>query len=349
MTDIYGICNERFEKVREALAESLDGIDVGASAAVYLDGEPVVDLWGGYTDAARTRPWERDTIVNVWSTTKPMTALCVLILADRGALDLDAPVAKYWPEFSARDVLVRHVLAHSAGLPEWDVPVSVEDLYDWPKVTGLLAAQAPRWEPGTVPAYHVVTQGFLLGEVVRRVTGRTLGTFFAEEVAGPLGADFHIGLPPAHHGRVADLIPEPDATPFPGEPPNPVVTVADANSAAWREAEIPAGNGHGNARAIAAVQSVLPLLSREMCERVLEVQVRGVDQVLGVRMAYGLGYSVNGRTCMWGGRGGSLVMVDLDARMVVAYAMNQMLERLTGDERGLSIVFAAYDGLSRSR
>ena len=136
MAQIHGTCSGPFSGVRESLEESLESRDVGASVAVYLDGEPVVDLWGGYADAARTTPWERDTIVNVWSTTKTMTALCALILADRGDLDLDAPVARYWPEFAAagkQDIEVRHLLSHTAGLPTWDQPMTVEDLYDWPR------------------------------------------------------------------------------------------------------------------------------------------------------------------------------------------------------------------------
>lgn len=153
MTEIHGVCDERFEPVRKALAESLNQDDVGASAAVYVDGEPVADLWGGYADAARTIAWERDTITNVWSTTKTMVALCALILADCGDLDLAAPVARYWPEFAAagkQHVQVRHVLAHTAGLPDFDGPVTAGDLYDWTAVTTRLAAQAARWEPGTL-------------------------------------------------------------------------------------------------------------------------------------------------------------------------------------------------------
>ena len=181
---------------------------MGASVAVFVDGEPVADLWGGHVDTARTVAWDRDSITTVWSTTKTMTALCALILADRGDLDLDAPVARYWPEFAAagkETTRVRHLLGHTAGLPDFDGPIAVEDLFDWPAVTARPAAQAPAWEPG----YHSVTFGFLVGEVVRRVTGRTLGTFFAEEVAGPLGADFHIGLGAEHDHRVAPLIPDP--------------------------------------------------------------------------------------------------------------------------------------------
>jgi CubicO group peptidase (beta-lactamase class C family) len=375
MAEVHGTCDDRFGKVRDALAASLDADDVGASVAVYVDGEPVVDIWGGYADAARTIPWERDTITNVWSTTKTMTALCALILADRGELDPTAPVATYWPEFAAAGkdgIQVRHLLSHTAGLPTWDEPLSVEDLYDWELATSRLAAQTPRWEPGTEAGYHALTQGFLVGEVVRRITGRSLGTFFAEEVAGPLGADFHIGLPAEHDHRVASVIAPPPApagdpaTAGSGRsgPGNPPVQPVDANTPAWRRAEIPAGGGHGNARSVAAVQSVLAsggtargvrLLSEAGCERVLTEQFRGVDHLLGVPMRYGMGYgltsdevpiSPNPRTCFWGGWGGSLVVVDLDARMAVSYVMNQMLDQGTlGDTRGIGMALAAYEGL----
>lgn len=353
MAHIEGTCDERFEAVRDALAASLDKDDVGASVAVYLDGAPVVDLWGGYADEARTRPWERDTITAVWSTTKTMTALCALILADRGELDLDAPVAAYWPEFAAAgkdEVLVRHVLGHTAGLPSWDEPLTVERLYDWPAMTALLAAQAPASEPGTVGAYHAVTQGYLAGEVIRRVTGRRLGRFFAEEVAGPLDADFHIGLAPEHDHRVAPVIPATTRAPEFADrgPGNPDVPAEVANTEAWRRADIPSANGFGNARSVAAVQSVLTsggrgLLSAAGCERALEEQFTGEDQVLGARIRYGMGYAVQGRSCSWGGWGGSLVVNDFDRRMTVAYVMNRMLEQgPLGDDRGLSVVLATF-------
>ncbi|EKX69088.1 serine hydrolase domain-containing protein, partial [Streptomyces ipomoeae] len=233
MADIHGTCTERFAPVGRALAASLDGKDVGASVAVYVDGEPVVDLWGGYVDAERTAPWERDTITNVWSTTKTMAALCALILADRGELDLAAPVAEYWPEFAVagkEGVRVSHVLSHTAGLHVWDAPMTLEDLYDWPTATARLAAQAPAWEPGTDAGYHAVTQGYLIGELVRRVTGRSLGTFFAEEVAGPLGADFHIGLAAEHDHRVAPIIPPPSSPPRGDRKPNPAISGEVANT-----------------------------------------------------------------------------------------------------------------------
>ncbi|MGF7235352.1 MAG: serine hydrolase domain-containing protein [Frankia sp.] len=365
MAEIHGTCEDRFEEVRRTLAASLDGVDVGASVAVYVDGQPAVDLWGGYTDTARTIPWRSDTITNVFSTTKTMTALCALILADRGVLDLDAPVARYWPRFAAagkQHVRVSHLLSHTAGLPVWDEPMTVEDLYDWPTATDRLAAQTPRWTPGTEAGYHAITQGFLVGEVVRRVTGRSLGTFFAEEVAGPLNADFHIGLPAEHDGRVAPVLaPKPGSSPAQdsGEPGYPRIDPLDVNTPAWRRAEIPAAGGHGNARSVAAVQSVLVcggtvggvrLLSPAGCERALQQQFRGLDRALGVRMRYGLGYGLQGdRTCSWGGWGGSLVLNDFDARMTVAYVMNQMVDHgPLGDDRGLGLVFAAYDGLTRT-
>src|SRR5215212_1318479 len=208
MADIQGSYDELFVAVPTALAGLLDEGDAGGSVAVFVDGRPVVDVWGGYADDARTVPWQRDTITNVWSVTKTMTALCALLLVDRGELDLAAPVGRYWPEFATAGkakVQVRHLLAHTAGLPDWDWAIA--DLYDWPSATARLAAQAPRWEPGSAAGYHSLTQGFLVGEVVRRITGRSLGGFFAEEVAGPLGADFHIGLSAEHDHRVARTVP----------------------------------------------------------------------------------------------------------------------------------------------
>ncbi|QKV75287.1 serine hydrolase [Amycolatopsis sp. Hca4] len=356
MVALHGTCDERFSEVRDALAKSLAEDDVGASVAVFLHGRPVVDLWGGYADAARTVPWERDTVTNVWSTTKTMIALCALVLADRGQLDLDASVARYWPGFSAGDVLVRHVLSHTSGLPTWDTPVTTDDLRDPPKVTALLAAQAPRWTPGEVACYHALTQGYLLGEVVRRITGKTIGAFFAAEVAGPLGADFHIGLPAAHDHRFAPAIAPPGGLTVPPPTelfeivPNPEIVPEETNAVAWRRAEIPSGAGYGNARSVAAVQSVLTsggggLLSRAGGERALEEQYHGLDYALGVKMRYGLGYGVSGRTCFWGGMGGSLVFNDFDAGLTVAYVMNQMLDAIVGDGRGMTMVAAAYDGL----
>lgn len=353
MAEIQGTCEDRFGKVAEALADSLDTDDVGACAAVYVDDEPVVDIWGGHLDVARTIPWQRDTITGVWSTTKTMTALCVLILADRGELDLDAPVARYWPEFGAagkQDVLVRHLLGHTAGLPTWDEPTTLADMYDWETATARLAAQAPHWQPGTEAGYHALTFGFLVGEVVRRVTGRSLGTFFAEEVAGPLGADFHIGLAAEHDHRVAPLF----AAPGGDKPDGFPVGVSDADTTAWRRAGLPAVGGFGNARSVSAVQSTLAsggvhrgvrLLSPAGCGRVFEEQYDGVDRLLGVPIRWGMGYQLQNHACSWGGWGGSVVLVDFDHRMTISYVMNQVLWD-DGYSRGLSVVMAAYEAIT---
>ncbi len=208
--ELNGTCEAGFEPVRDAFVANFErGEEVGASVAVTLDGRPVVDLWAGDADE-HGRAWAEDTIVNVYSTTKTMAATCMLVLVDRGELDLDAPVARYWPEFAANGkdgVLVRHVMGHTAGVPGFDPPVTVEALYDWDEACENLAAQSPWWEPGTVSGYHAVTQGNLEGEILRRITGRSIGTFFREEVAEPLGADFHIGLPASEDDRVATLVP----------------------------------------------------------------------------------------------------------------------------------------------
>jgi CubicO group peptidase (beta-lactamase class C family) len=367
MADIQGSYDVLFTAVPTALAGFLDDGDVGGSVAVFVDGEPVVDVWGGFADADRTIPWQRDTITNVFSVTKTMTAVCALILADRGELDLAAPVGRYWPEFVAAgkgEVLVRHLLAHTAGLPDWEGPI--EELYDWPAATARLAVQAPLWEPGSAAGYHSLTQGFLVGEVVRRITGRSVGEFYAEQVAGPLGADFHIGLPAEHDSRVALAVPPPgrdegyaasaansSAGPSVGTP----VRVRDGNSVAWRRAQIPAASGFGNARSVALVQSVMAcggavrgmrLLSPAGCDRAREEQFRGNDRILGMPVRWGLGYALFGSSLGWGGWGGSLVMIDPEGRMAVAYVTNQMREP-AADVRGMELVMAAYDGLTGLR
>jgi CubicO group peptidase (beta-lactamase class C family) len=378
MTTIHGTCDERFTAVRDAFAANFErGEDDGACVAVTLDGQPVVDLWSGTADVDSASPWQRDTIVNVYSTTKTMSFVCILMLVDRGLVDLDAPVADYWPEFAANgkgSIEVRHLLSHSAGLSGWDEPRSADDLYDWERATSLLAAQAPWWEPGTASGYHAVTQGYLLGEVVRRVDGRSIGRFFAEEVAGPLGADFHIGLPASEDARVATLVPPSlgdDGLAGQGASDLARRTFASAPltghepaTTAWRRAEIPAAGGIGNARAVARVHSAIAcggtvdgvrLMDPKTVDRIFETQIEGDDLVLGVPIRFGLGFglpseampiSPSERACFWGGWGGSLALIDVDERMTVAYAMNRMAAGLVGDVRGGSIVLAAYQALA---
>lgn len=374
-----GTCEPRFEPVRDAIANLVaSGQDVGCSAAVVLRGELVADIWAGHADAERTAPWERDTITNVWSTTKTMTNLSALVLADRGEIDLDAPVADHWPEFKANGkegVLVRHLLAHTAGLPSWRTPIAVDDLYDWDKVCSLLAADEPWWEPGTASGYHAVTQGNLVGEVIRRATGKTVGTWFKEHLAGPLGADFHIGTPPERDGDVAKVIPPPSlaeqaaAMGLDGESialrvlSNPPLDASRSWDIDWRRAEIPAAGGHGNARSVAIVQSIVSglgtthgqrYMSEAGVERIFEEQCYGTDLVLGVPMRLGIGYGLasaelpfpSPRTCFWGGWGGSLVINDLENQMTVAYVMNKMGQGTVGDLRAASVIAGAYAGLA---
>jgi CubicO group peptidase (beta-lactamase class C family) len=380
--NVQGICGDQFEAVRQAFSDNFASRgDIGASFAVTLEGETVIDLWGGFKDKEKTDPWEQDTLTNVFSTTKTMAALVALMLADREVIELSTPVARYWPEFSAggkEKVTVAHVLSHAAGLPGLDEEVCEQDLYDHDKICALLAAQSPWWQPGTASGYHAITQGYLLGEIVQRVTGQTLGTFFAEEVAGPLGADFYIGVPAEKDTHISTLIPpeNPDhhllfGVPEPGTLQDRVKRspMADSNwvrHEAWRRAELPAANGHSNARAVAEIHCILAnggvaggkrFLSEEMCRRIFEVQQQGQDLVLGIPVKLGLGFGLNGEeapvspnpnTCYWGGWGGSIAVIDMDARMTISYVMNQMMHREENvpDPRVAALSVALWEGLA---
>jgi CubicO group peptidase (beta-lactamase class C family) len=264
MTDprVEGTCDDAFAGVRDVFEASFDKGEVGAGVAVYSDGRKVVDLWGGWADGARTRPWTRDTIVNTFSTTKGMTSICAHRLVERNLLDVDERVATYWPEFAQagkQDITVRHLLTHQAGLPAIEAQLPADQRHDWEAVTSALAAQAPAWEPGTRAAYHAVTFGYLVGEVVRRIDGRSLGTYFREEVAEPLGADFLIGFGPEHDARCAEVLsgtPSPEAAASPMAAANAGMA-RGANSRAWRAAEIPAANGHATADGVARPYAAL--------------------------------------------------------------------------------------------
>lgn len=373
---VQGLTQDRYTAVRDVFEGALErGDDVGASFCATVEGETVVDLWGGWADPGKTRPWAADTIVNVYSTTKTMTALTALLVADRGELDFEAPVAKYWPEFAANGkqaVKVSHLMSHSAGLSGWKEPLVTEDLYDWEKMTSLLAAQAPYWAPGSAPGYHALTQGYLVGEVVRRITGRSLGTVFREEIAGPLGADFWIGLPASEDHRVAELIPPP-----PGQAVgdgggqtelqrnmsnNPGIDVSATRTRGWRGAEIPAAGGTGNARSVAEIHAILAnggvakgrrFMSEAGCRKALELQVEGEDLILAGPARFGMGFGLSGgvvplpnpNSIYWGGYGGSLVIIDMDARTTFAYAMNKMAGTTQGDTRAFGLAMAMWQAM----
>jgi CubicO group peptidase (beta-lactamase class C family) len=318
---IEGFCEPRFARVREEFERNFaERGEVGASVCVTLDGEPVVDLWGGQADPAAGRAWDRDTIGHVWSATKGATALCAHMLASRGQLDLNAPVARYWPEFAKNgkeSVLVRHLLNHQAGLPAVRDPLPAGCFYDWSLMVDALAREEPFWRPGTRNGYHALTFGYLVGEVIRRVDGRTLGAFFRDEVAGPLGLDFWIGLPPEQEGRVAPTIPA--APPGPGDPvpsfyvaaltdPTSVQGLVLANTGGYmllpgesdtrtaHAAEIGAVGGISNARGLAGMYRALalggaPLVDPDQLAVMGAVSsATSVDAVLLVPSRFTLGY-----------------------------------------------------------
>jgi len=380
--EIQGYYDEKFAAVKEAFSKNFENdLEVGASFAATIDGKFVVDIWGGYADATHTRPWEKDTIVNVYSTTKIMTAICVHMLIDRGQLDPDAPVTKYWPEFGQagkEKIPVRYILSHQSGVAGFDEAIPVEALYDWNRIIKLLEKQKPMWEPGKHCGYHASTFGYLLGELVRRITGKTLGTFFREEVAIPLDADFHIGLAEEHDHRVGELIPPPVLKPgdtgyvdpeLMPEIAKKVIGMLTPDMAirsrdrAWRGAEIPAANGHGNARSVARVGAAMAcggelddvrLMGLPTIEKAIEEQCHDTDLVMGMPIRYGLGFglntkemplSPNPRVFWWAGWGGSMTLVDLDARLSWAYVMNKMSAGAI-DMRGPGIAMALYASLA---
>jgi CubicO group peptidase (beta-lactamase class C family) len=493
---IQGVCEPQFETVKDVFTQNFEeGMEVGASFAVTINGKYVIDLWGGYKDREKTVPWEKNTICNVYSTTKVPTVLCTMMCVDRGLLDLDDPVAKYWPEFAQNgkeNIIVRQILSHTSGLAGIEERIPFRTLYDWDKYTSLLAAQKPWWKPGTQSGYHAVTHGYLLGELVRRVTGKTLGTFFKEEVADPLNIDFHIGLAEEHVPRVSKLISDlpiienlfvsyravfniannseivkdeiknlekkimidygdedqfniivsngkievnkgkiddPDCTfttskdraavmnwifsnvdedpdyvseylKIKGKPEDvlriknlfelvatearrlgPVVIkmgllefamIRDfSGDRDWQTAEIPASNGHGNARSVAKIASIIAcegelegkrLISKDTLEKMLEEQIYGTDLLFLTPVRFGLGVglphkdrpSPNPRTCWWAGAGGSVIRMDLDDHIGFGYVMNQMRNQpleetaanlYASDTRGNRLIKAVYESL----
>ena len=373
-TPVQGVADERFSALRDTFQQHLDSADeLGASLAVVERGTLVLDLWGGWADEARTTPWTADTLTNVWSISKTMTSLTALLLIDRGLLDPDAPVGTYWPEFKAagkEGVLVRHVLQHTSGVSGWDQPVTGEDILDVPAATARLAAQATWWPPGTLSGYHLLDYGHLVGELVLRITGRTLGEYFRAEIAEPLGADFWLGLPPSQDHRVSNVVPPPpsqlDLSQLPPEAParrtlgGPGLDASITWTRAWKAAGIGGAGGHGNARSVARAQSVLTnggggLLSPETIDRVFAQHTDNVDLVLGLPLRFGLGYAVSnpastpfipeGRVAFWGGWGGSIVVNDVDRGLTFAYVMNRMSPGILGSPRSDAYLQALYGAL----
>jgi len=378
---IEGTCDPKFTRVRDAFAANFESFDeVGAAVTAFIDGRSVVDLWGGYADKARTRPWTRDTLVNIYSTTKGLAATCAHRLVDQGKLDLDAPVARYWPEFAQggkEEVPVRFILSHRAGLPAVRKRLPRETFFQWDKMCAALAEQEPWWEPGANFGYHPITFAWLVGEVVRRASGRTLGTYFREEIAQPLGLDAHIGLEAKHDARTADIIGAPP--PKPGEPNQlmemlrdpesmaaksitnpPINIVEDANSREWRGMELPSANGHATARAVARAYAALArdgeidgyrVLKPESIVRCYTEQSAGIDLTMKMPGRIGLGFMLNSPETPMGpnphpfghpGAGGSIGFADPDAKVGFAYVMNQMSAAPPLDPRPRALIEAFY-------
>ncbi len=378
MTDfpIHGFVKPGFESIRDVFEANFDDIEVGASFCVVLDDEVVVDLWGGYRDREMTEPWEKDTLVNVYSTTKGIAATVVATIVEEGKLDYDAPVVNYWPEFfAARSGLtVGQFLSHQSGVCGLRQKVTVEDLYDWSKMTRLMASEDPHWEPGTAAGYHAVLWGFLAGELAIRTTGKNLGALLRERIAGPLGADFHIGLPDQEHYRVATMIgpnhariqPDPASLlgvkmpefyPFALQNPS-IRPFKDVSSPAWRRAEIAAANGQANARGIAKIYGMLARGGVSGGERYLGADaIKAMtreewgmedDVVLGRPMRRGRGINLN-TEAQYGpnegafghnGAGGSIGFADPERKLGLGYAMNQMQPGIEADTRGTRLVGA---------
>ncbi|KAH8721555.1 beta-lactamase [Phaeosphaeriaceae sp. PMI808] len=364
---VYGTCDDRFVAIKQKLQENLSkGRDVGASICINLNGETVVDMWGGFADSARTKPWDENTIVNVWSTTKNVASLATLILIDRGILDPEEKVSKYWPEFGVNgkeNIQVKHFLSHTSGLSGWGSPVTINDVLDVAKATKILEQQAPLWTPGTQSGYHSISMGHLLGELVRRVTGKTIGQFINDEITIPLKVDFQLGAKEQDVSRVAEIIPPPPPAPNAPIPAafadptsvmfrsftNPPMdaTVVNTNPA-WRTSEIAAANGHTNAKAVTKILSAISLggtvdgvklLSRETIDKIFVEQSNGEDLVLGKAIRFGLGFGIAspeadrqtspnwipaGNVASWGGWGGSLSVMDVDRGLTIGYVMNKM-------------------------
>lgn len=374
---VRGECDPEFAGVRDSLVANIDsGDELGASVVVDVDGRRVVDIWGGHRDVDRTTEWSEDTITNVWSTTKTVTNLAALMLMDRGVLDPYSPVARYWPEFAAAgkdQIEVRHLMSHTSGVSGWNRPFSTEDLYDWESATAKLAAQEPWWDSRTTSGYHAVNQGHLIGELIRRITGKSLRAFVADEISGPLGADFQIGADERNWHRIADVVPPPPPAEDTYADPlkirrrtflGPLVQAASANTAPWRRADMGAVNGHGNARSVARILSVISrggevdgirLLGPDVIDLIFQEQSNGIDLALGVPLRFGIGYGLpqldtvpyipDGRICFWGGWGGSLVVMHPESRMTFSYMMNKMGPGIIGSDRAEQYLRATYNSL----
>lgn len=383
--EIHGRCPSAWSRVQDAFhANFRDANELGAALAVYVDGEPVVDLWAGSLDSREGGAWGEDTLVNVFSTTKGIVAALVLRLVAEGKLSLERPVADYWPEFAQAGkgaIPVKWLLSHRAGVPALREMLPDEALYDWERMCTVLAAEQPWWEPGTRHGYHPVTFGWLVGEVIRRASGLRVGEYLQQTFAQPLGLDFFIGVPESEHARIARISrPAPDPSNTEAmtfmqrvmmEPAgitarafaNPMSIATGTNTTEWRNAEIPAANGHATARAVARFYAALAgggtldgveVLPRDILKYCTEEQSSGSDAVLGIdtRFSHGWMLSQNRANAAFGpgkrsfghpGAGGSVGLADPDRRIAIGYVLNRMGSNILLDPRATRLINAVYD------
>ena len=369
-----------FEPVARAFAENFEQHgDIGAACALYHRGQPVVDIWGGLADLETRRPWQEDTIVLVFSAAKGPTATCIHQLVEAGRLDLDLPIAHYWPEFGCNgkeQITTAQVLSHQAGLAAIDADLTLAEVLAWDPVVNAIAAQSPNWEPGSKHGYHARSFGWILGELIRRITEQSPGRYLAEHICGPLDLNYWVGLPAAELPRCATLVP-------PAGGSDAVAALLGADSLTVRvmsgpsglfgynemwnrpevlAAEMPSSNGVGDARSLARFYHILAggvdglsLLGPEQMIRARQPQVRGPDAVIFHETCFGLGYALQpmlapgaGQNCFGHpGAGGSLAFADPDAGIGFAYVMNAMQFNMEGDPRSLGLIRTAYECLDK--
>ena len=374
--EIHGECDPQFSKVKETFEKLYqEDREIGSCFAVYKDGNPLVDLWGGFQDKNKTKPWQKDNLVTVYSTTKGVAAFCIALAMEKGLLKYEEKVSTYWPEFASNgkeNITVGMLMSHQAGICSPETR-NVEDYYNQSLMAEKLAGMTPIWEPGTASGYHSMTFGWLTSELILRVTGKSLGTFFREEVGDQHEIDFFIGLPESEDHRVAELVPfdivrsenseqqQVELTDAQKSQRNSAGTLDIQNTKAWRQAEIPSANGQGNAGGLAKLYSLivpednsLKLLKDDTVNQMTTMQIEGRDLVLAVQVRWGVGFILNKHKIIYGpvegafghsGYGGSCAFGDPENKIGVSYVMNRMLDNFNADGRSIELINATYDCL----
>jgi CubicO group peptidase (beta-lactamase class C family) len=374
--EIHGECDPQFSKVKETFEKlHQEDREIGSCFAVYKDGKPLVDLWGGFQDKDKTKPWQKDNLVTVYSTTKGVAAFCIALAMEKGLLKYEEKVSTYWPEFAnngKEDITVGMLMSHQAGICSPETR-NVDDYYNQSLMAEKLAGMTPIWEPGTASGYHSMTFGWLTSELILRVTGKSLGTYFREEVGDQHEIDFFIGLPESEDHRVAELVPfdivrnensdqqKIELTEAQKSQRNSAGTLDIQNTKAWRQAEIPSANGQGNAGGLAKFYSLivpednsLKLLKDDTVNQMTTMQIEGRDLVLAVQVRWGVGFILNKHKVIYGpvesafghsGYGGSCAFGDPENKIGISYVMNRMLDNFNADGRSIELINATYECL----